>query len=291
MLTRREWLAGTATTLGTWAMGSSLLRAADEARRAGLRVGMCDWSMGRTDPSAFELAKQIGLDGVEISLGTRANHLWLRTEEMQRKYRDAARAAGLAMISLGVTELNHIPLMSEPRAALWVDDAIDVAAALKIPTMLIPFFAQGELKEENVEDMRRVTEAVAELAPRAEKAGVTLGLESYLSAEAHLKIIDAVKSKAVKVYYDVKNATDAGHDPLKEIRQLGRDRICQIHFKDSPYLEKGSGKVDWPAVVAAIQEIRYDGWIVLETGAPSKDVVADTKQNLAYVKRLFGAAG
>jgi sugar phosphate isomerase/epimerase len=72
------------------------------------------------------------------------------------------------------------------------------------------------------------------------------------------------------------------------MRLLGRKRICQVHFKDRPFLEKGSGLVDWPAAVKVLREIKYDGWIVLETGSPNKDIVADTKKNLAYSKGLFG---
>jgi len=250
---------------------------------------MCDWSLKRMEPSVFDLARQIGLDGVQVSAGTRANNLWLRQREVQEKYRQAARQSDVAIASLAIGELNHVPFMSEPRAALWVADTIEVAKTLKAPIILLAFFADGELKEENKEDMRRVTEALIELAPRAERAGVVLGIESYLSAEAHLKIMDQVKSRAVKVYYDIYNAAHAGHDYAAEIRKLGRKNICEVHFKDHPYLEDSSGKVDWPSAVAALKEIGYSDWIVLETGSPSGDVVADTKKNLAYVKRLFVA--
>ena len=70
------------------------------------------------------------------------------------------------------------------------------------------------------------------LAVRAEKAGVILGLENYMSAEANLSIIDKVGSPAVQVYYDVGNSTDKGYDILKEIRLLGK-RICEFHAKDA----------------------------------------------------------
>jgi sugar phosphate isomerase/epimerase len=148
------------------------------------------------------------------------------------------------------------------------------------------FFSKGELKEGNKTDMQRVIDVLAELAPRAEKAGVVLGMESYLTAEAHLKIIDAVKSRAVQVYYDVYNANHAGHDYLKEIKLIGGDRICQVHFKNGPHLLEAPG-IDWPAVVATLKEVNYPGWIVLETSSP-KDLVADTRTNLEYVRKLFG---
>lgn len=287
--TRRKVLLGVAS-----AAAASVLHRADRAMGAQPtgrlpRFGMCDWSIGRLDPSAFELARQIGLDGIEVSVGTRENNLWLRRKEIQDKYLQSAQASRLAIPSLAMGELNNVPLMSEPRAALWVADAIEVARQMKVDRMLLAFFGKGELKAQNPEDMRRVIEALTELAPRAEKAGVLLGVESYLSAADHLKILDAVKSKAIKVYFDVKNMADAGHDPIASLKTLGADRICQIHFKDNPYLENGSGKVDWPAVVATIKEIKYPGWIVLETPSPTKDMVADTRKNLEYVRRLFAA--
>ena len=282
--TRRQWLSRTATAAAALALTREGWTAA-ESRPAGPRIGMCDWSMGRQDPKAFELAKAAGLDGVEVSFGTVANKMWLRRDDIRKQYVDAAKATGLVIPSLAIGDLNNVPLMNEPRAAVWVADCIDVAAKLKIPTMLVPFFGKGELKERNAEDMRRVTEALVELAPRAELAGVTLVLESYLSAEAHLKILDAVKSPKVLVYYDVYNASHEGHDPIRELKLLGKDRICQIHFKDYPGLQ--GGKVDWPKVVATIKEIGYRGWIVLETPSPTKDVVADARTHAQYVRRLF----
>jgi sugar phosphate isomerase/epimerase len=286
--TRREFLAATALAAGTVKLTTAAGQAPSAPKPAGRpKFGMCDWSIGQVNPSAFALARQIGLDGIEVSVGNRANNMWLRREEVQQQYLEAVRESGLAIPSLALGELNNVPLMSEPRAAIWVADAIEVARRLKVDRMLLAFFSKGELKGTNTEDMRRTIDVLAELAPRAEKAGVILGVESYLSAEDHLRILDAVKSKYVQVYFDVKNMADAGHDALAAMKTIGADRICQIHFKDTPYLEKGSGKVDWPKTVATIREIGYSGWIVLETPSPSKDVVADTKKNLEYARGLF----
>lgn len=285
MPTRRECLVGA----GAAAVGLAMKVRAESAvpRRSPVKVGMFDQSMRRLDPTAFELAATIGLDGVEVSVGTVDNNLWLRRPEMQEKYKQAARESGLAIPSVAMGVLNRVPLMSEPRAALWVADTIPVAARLGAKCILLAFFGDGELKAENKDDMRRVTEVLEELAPRAEKAGVVLGIESYLSAEDHLKIIDAVGSTSVQVYYDVFNSgVTAGHDAIKELRLLGGERICQVHFKEGRARLGESGQIDWPAVAATLQEIGYDGWIVLETSSP-EDVVVDTRANLAYVRRLF----
>lgn len=283
-MTRREVLSGAAGTLAGLA-AAGRLTAAQSA--SGWKMSMCDWSLGRpADPSVFELGRKIGLNGIQVSIGFPEDGLKLRRPEVQKQFREAAKANGMSFHSVAMGVLNNVPLVSEPRAAVWVADTIEAARNLDARNILLAFFGKGELKETNADDMRRVTELMQELAPRAEKAQVILGLETYLSAEAHLKILDAVKSKWVQVYYDVYNANHKGHDYLKEIKLLGRERICEVHFKEGGnYL--GSGKIDWPAVAATLQEIGYRGWLVLETTSPSGDLVADTKRNLEYLKKLF----
>jgi len=287
--TRREWITGTAAGLTGMALAGRVKRAMAAGGAEWVKVGMCDWSMGRTDPSAFERGKKIGLDGIEVSIGSVANKLWLRKPEMQKKYLDTARRHGMAIPSMAMGLLNRVPLMSEPCTAVWVADTIDVAAKLGAKVILLAFFGKGTLKETNKEDMRRVTEALQELAPRAEKAGVILGLENLVSAEGNLGIIEKVKSKNLQVYYDVYNAAGQGYDVIREIKLMGKANICQVHFKEGRDLLGGSGKIDWPAVAAALKGIDYRGWLILETSSPSRDVVVDTRTNLQYLKKLFGA--
>src|SRR5690606_37169280 len=133
-----------------------------------------------------------GQDGVQISIGSPADGLKLRRPEVQRKYQEAAQAHGMAVHSIAMCVLNNVPLATEPKTALWVADTIDTAHVMGAHNILLAFFSKGELKEQNAEHMRRVTEVLQELAPRAEKARLIVGLETYLSAEAHLKILDAV---------------------------------------------------------------------------------------------------
>ena len=75
-----------------------------------------------------------------------------------------------------------------------------------------------------------------------------------------------------------------GVDAPAEIRRLGRERICQFHFKDRSYL--GQGKVDFPAVVRAIADISFRGYANLETSSPSGDMETDLRRNLDYLRRL-----
>ena len=66
-----------------------------------------------------------------------------------------------------------------------------VCQALDCRVVLLAFFAKGDLKGD-CEGTATVIRRLREVAPKAEKAGVILGIESWLSAEEHVAIIDAV---------------------------------------------------------------------------------------------------
>jgi len=131
-------------------------------------------------------------------------------------------------------------------------------------------------------------DALRELGLEAEKAGVVLGLEDTISAEDNVRIMERARSKAVSVYYDVGNSTRNGFDVVKEIRWLGKDRICQIHLKDNPnYM--GEGAIQFPAVMQAIRDIGFVGYAMLETDTHRESTVeADMKRNLGYIRGVMG---
>ena len=116
---------------------------------------------------------------------------------------------------------------------------------------------------------------------------MVLGLESWLSAEDTLRIMDRVGSSAVKMYYDVCNSTDRSYDIHKEIRQLGKERICEFHMKENGHL-LGNGPVNFEKVRDSINDIGYSGWMQIEGAVPPKaDVVTSYVSNLKFLRRLF----
>ena len=260
------------------------LLAAPEKRR--FRLGACDWYIGKMgDPAAFEVAKQIGLDGVQVSLGTAADDMRLRKPEAQQQYKDAARKSGLEVASLAIGELNEIPYKSDPRTVQWVSDSIDVCKAFGVRVVLLAFFGNDDLRGDSagVDEVVRRLKAVA---PKAEKAGVILGIESWLSADQHLEILERVGSKAVQVYYDVCNSNDRGYDIYKEIRKLGK-RICEFHAKENGSL-LGQGKVDFQKVRAALDDIRYRGWVQIEGAVPSGQPILESYQaNCKFMRGIL----
>ncbi len=287
-MTRRQMLSRSAQAAASLAFCSQLapLFAAENSTRK-FKIGVCDWSVGKLGRAeVFDVAKHIGLDGVQVSLGTAADNMRLRKTETQSEFREAAKKTGVAVASLAIGELNSVPYKKDPRTIPWVEDSVDVCKALGVQVVLLAFFGDGDLRgdQEGKEEVIRRLKAVA---PKAEKAGVILGIESWLSADEHLEIIDRVGSSAVQVYYDVCNSNDRGYDIYAEIRKLGK-RICEFHAKENGAL-LGQGKVDFRKVREAMDDIDYRGWIQIEGAIPSGGEMLKCYQaNCTYLRGIFG---
>jgi sugar phosphate isomerase/epimerase len=282
---RREWIRRTAKWSAAMVFAPALtpLLAAPEER--GFKIGAPEWSLRKTDPSCFEIAREIGLDGVQVNLGSLRDQMHLRQPAVQQAYLAAAQENRVAISSLALAELNNIPLKSDSRAAIWLLDSLAAATALKVRVILVAEFFHGELKGDK-EGVDRTVDLLKEIAPRAEKAGVILGLENYLSAPENLEILQRVGSPAVQVYYDVGNSTDKGYDIYQEIRLL-KGQVCEFHAKDGEYM-LGQGRIDFHRVRQAMDEIDYRGWIQIEAAAPHS-LVEDYRADLKFLKEIFPA--
>ena len=283
-ITRRAALA---TLSGVpLAVGPALAALAGEEKR-GFKISACDWSIHqRGMPEALKVAKQIGLDGVEVSFGPPGEEHDLRREEVRRAYLAAAKEHGVAISSLAMGVLNQVPYSSDAEAEKWVAECVEVMPKLNQKVVLLAFFSKGNIKGDRaLQD--EVVRRLKRVAPAAEKAGVVLGIESWMNADDHIRIVDAVGSPAVQVYYDVANMDHEGYDVYQGIRRLGRDRICQVHCKENGFL-LGKGRIDFVRVKEALDEIGWTGWLVIEGAVPQGgDMFESYVRNRKYLRSVF----
>ena len=258
------------------------------ARARGLKIGVTDWNLRLTGKlESVETAARLGFDGVQVSLGRKPinGKLPLDDAVVQQQFMTAAKMHKIPIdgTCLDILHVNY--LKNDKLGQKWVADSIPITKKLNARVILLPFFGQGALTTH--EEMDYVGDALREVAPEAEKASVILGLEDTISAEDNVRVMERAKSPSVLTYYDVGNSTDAGFDVVKEIRWLGKDRICQFHLKDNPHY-LGEGKIDFPPILKAIEAIGFHGFANLETSCPSDSVDVDMGRNLRYLRRLMG---
>lgn len=287
---RREMIAAAAGLAGLGFCGSLRTALAGDGKR-NYKIGACDWSIDQGGKlEALAEAKRIGLDGVQVSFGAPGGPVDLRQEEVRKAYLDSSKELGVAIASLAMGVLNQRPYATDPESEKWVDQCIDVMAEMGQKIVLLAFFGNGDIKG-NRDLQDAVIRRLKKVAPKAEKAGVVLGVESTLNVDDHLRILDGVGSPAVQVYYDVANMHYAGYDIFQEMRTLGADRICQIHFKEIGHL-LGNGPIDFARIRDTLEEIGYYDWLIIEgateKGRSTRECYIDNQE---FLRGLFPTSG
>ncbi|MDX2039659.1 MAG: sugar phosphate isomerase/epimerase family protein [Acidobacteriota bacterium] len=281
-LTRRDFMQVSAAGLGSAALGNFSRNASAFAKGIRFRLGVTDWNLRQTVKlESVALSKKLGFDGVQISIGRKME---LNDKALQQSFLAESKRVGQPLASLCLDILHVNGLKSDPLGQRWTAEAIPIAKAMGIKVILLPFFGKWALQTQA--EMDYTGDALKEIAPAAEKAGVILGLEDTISARDNVRIMERSKSPAVLTYYDVGNSTQNGFDIIEEIRWLGRKRICEVHLKDNPsYM--GQGKINFKSVVEALADIGFDKWAHLETVAPSGSIDDDMKKNLGFIRDVI----
>ena len=258
-----------------------------------VRVGMTDWNLGqRGDITKIALAREIGLDGIQVSLQFPTDgSATLRDPATQAAFRRAALDNGLQICSLAIGSPGklRLPLHTNPAAAILLVEAVEVARNIGTNNILLPILGDSHIDVTNAQQVNTFVAMMKEVARYAEKHDVVVAIEDWISAEDNVKLLDAIGSSHVAIYYDAHNIVlkKATADIYAEPKILGR-RINQIHVKNADkLLSTPGGAIEWPRMAREFYDIAYRGWYVLETSSPTKDIVADTRANIDYVKKTF----
>jgi L-ribulose-5-phosphate 3-epimerase len=257
-----------------------------------VRVGMTDWNLGqRGDITKVALAREIGLDGIQVSVQypTDGKTPTVRDEKTQEAFRRAALDNGIQICSLAIGNpgKSRLPMHTNPAFAILLVEAVEIAHNLGTNNILLPILGDSHIDMANQAQVDGFVAMMKEVARYAERYGVVVGLEDWISAEDNIKLLDAIGSDYVAVYYDAHNIVPRVKDIYVEPKMLGK-RINQIHVKNANMLlSTPGGKIEWPRMSQEFYDIGYRGWYVLETGSPTKDIVADTRANIEYVKKTF----
>ena len=108
-----------------------------------------------------------------------------------------------------------------------------------------------------------------------------------------MKVMNAkvINSPGIKIYFKFQNALENGRDLCKELKILGKKRICQIHCTDTdgvtlPYNER----LDMNKVKKTLDKMGWSGWLVVERSRDKNDVRNVKKNygtNIKYLKEVF----
>jgi inosose dehydratase len=133
------------------------------------------------------------------------------------------------------------------------------------------------------DDYKKLGRVLTEVGKRAADLGVAVGYHNHMGSmgekpEEVDRIMDAADPRYIKLELDVAHYFQGGGDPAKAIERY-RDRLLFLHIKDVEnldppvngktyrFVELGRGRVDVPAIFAALKRANFRGWIVVELDA------------------------
>lgn len=121
------------------------------------------------------------------------------------------------------------------------------------------------------EDHRILVEGLAALGEHAEREGVVVWLEPLNRYEDHMvnrldqaaALSRATGSDAVQVVGDLYHMNIEESDPAAAIREAA-GVLSHVQIGDSNRLQPGAGHLDFPAVLTALRDIGYRGYLAME---------------------------
>ena len=282
--TRREFLMTSA------AAGFSLLAAGNAAAapfKTRLHKAMY---IGDPKEDTFQALKDAGFEGVEIRAGN-------VTPEQAAATRQRAEKIGIRIQSLmGGGSPNGLKVA----AAYGAEAVLCVPGGVRGVPMPEPWEYDLEFDETNGHLIRVVKgdnekykayieahnrsmdsarEHVKRLIPVAEETKVVVALENVwnnfcVKPEIFKWMVASFQSPWIKAYFDVGNHVKYLTPPEVWIRQFG-PLLAKIHIKDfklnpdnhgGRFVHPRDGSIKWPAVRQALDDVGYNGWLIIEDG-------------------------
>jgi 5-keto-L-gluconate epimerase len=248
-----------------------------------------------TLPEKIEKAARWNADGVELLT---TNPKELKSEEIlaltrQNRLEVAAVASGGMAFTLGLTLLNaDASIADQARTRLY--DLIDFAAALAAPVVTIGSF-RGRSAWVGGQGKARLRDILAEAAGYADQRSVRLALEAInrfegdmlANAAETLAFIDEVDQPALGLLLDTfhVNIEESSYtEPFRTAMRVGK--LYHVHLGDNNRLPPGCGLIDFPSIVATLNETGYTGYLSAELLCkPDADTAA--RQTLEYMGSLL----
>jgi D-psicose/D-tagatose/L-ribulose 3-epimerase len=228
-------------------------------------------------------AADMGFDGVEIAI--------FNPDDVDIKAtKDALEASGMDCITCGILGDDRDLISDDPaireNAKKYMRDCVEICVALGGSIFCGPLYSTvGKLvgRSRTQEEWDRAVSGFKEVAKVAGDNGVTLAIEplnrfeTYFIniAEDAVRLARDVDHPSMKVLLDTFHMNIEEKDLYKAIRSTGEaGLLAHMHCCENDKGAPGSGHVDWDGVFKALNEVNYDGWIVIESFVPAIKAIA-----------------
>ncbi len=239
----------------------------------------------------IKFAKQAGFDGAEFTLLDPATMDFSALRQMLDTYGLQATCGTGLNPAIDITS----PDQSIRQAGIThLRACLEGAVVLGSPVLggvTYAPWAQFPPQDEMLARRRQCILSLREVASIATDAGVVVGLEilnrfeGYLlnTVEQGLALLAEVDHPAIKLHLDTFHMHIEEDNTAVAIRLAG-DQLGHFHCSENNRKRPGAGQIDWTAVKQALDDINYQGGLVMESFTQPEGEVG---RNLFIWRRLF----
>ncbi len=258
------------------------------------KISVCDWMiLKRQKIGEFELARALGADGVEMDMGSLGQRdsfdNKLRKKEFRELFLRTAADNKIVISSVAMSGFYGQSFAQRENYQALVEDCLTTMQAMGVKTGFLPLGVCDLNKHPELRPL--IVQRLKVVGKMAQQAGVVIGIETSLDARGEVKLLKEIDSKAIKIYYNFQNPLVLGRDLYRELRILGKDRICQIHCTNTDGVTLSDDKkLDMNRVKTVLQDMGWCGWLVVERSRDQTDVHNVKKNyglNVEYLHHIF----
>jgi sugar phosphate isomerase/epimerase len=142
--------------------------------------------------------------------------------------------------------------------------------------------------------MGYAAQVIGKAVPTFRECGVVLAVEPLgpeegdflLTAELGVQLIEMVSAPECRLHLDVK-AMSSEEKPIPDIIRDHGHLLRHFHANDPNRRGPGMGDVDFKPILAALQEIDYQGWVSVEVFDYEPGIEALARDSIDYLKRCL----
>ena len=260
------------------------------------KIAVCDWMiLKRQKIGSFKLVHELNGDGVELDMGSLGKRETfdnkLRDPHFQQLFRETAREFQLEVPSIAMSGFYGQTFLEPANYEELVRECLN---AMKVMDAKVAFLPLGGIKAgwEGEPALRaEVVKRLKKVGDMAAAEGLVIGIETQLDAKGDVKLLKEIDSFGIKIYFQFQNALENGRDLCKELKILGKKRICQIHCTDTDGVTlRFNERLDMNKVKKTLDKMGWSGWLVVERSRDKDDVHNVRKNygtNIEYLKEVF----
>ena len=238
----------------------------------------------------FKSAKEIGLNCIEFILDFNDSELNpLLAKNGPEEILHISETTGVDVSTICADYFMEAPLHSEDLNVSLQSQKVLIrllnnAQKLGVTDIVLPCVDQSSLQGQLSVD--RFIKSLSPIVEIAEDNEINLSLETDLSPQLFVELLDRFNSNRISVNYDIGNSAALGYNPIEELDLYG-DRITDIHIKDRELGGKsvllGQGNANFDSFFNKLREFNYQGPFIMQAYRDEEGVEIFKKQ-LDWVK-------